>query len=178
MPAVYTSPILYLVNHPNQLSWLGATIILVLGVCSVFVNYFADAQRQKVRATNGNCKVWGKEPKVLVARYTTAQGEIKQSLLLTSGWWGLSRHFHYIPEIIAAFFWTVPALFGNVLPYFYVVFLTLLLLHRSLRDEQRCLTKYGEDWEAYRKRVPNRIIPGIITKLATMLKWWNSSINT
>ena len=28
--------------------------------------------------------------------------------------WGLSRHFHYVPEILAAFFWTVPALFGHV----------------------------------------------------------------
>jgi hypothetical protein len=28
--------------------------------------------------------------------------------------WGLSRHFHYVPEILAAFFWTVPALFNHV----------------------------------------------------------------
>ncbi|KAK8989386.1 hypothetical protein V6N11_063815 [Hibiscus sabdariffa] len=36
--------------------------------------------------------------------------------------WGLARHFHYVPEILAAFFWTVPALFNHFLPYFYVVF--------------------------------------------------------
>lgn len=28
--------------------------------------------------------------------------------------WGLSRHFHYVPEILAAFFWTLPALFNHV----------------------------------------------------------------
>ena len=28
--------------------------------------------------------------------------------------WGISRHFHYLPEILAAFFWTVPALFSHV----------------------------------------------------------------
>ena len=28
--------------------------------------------------------------------------------------WGLSRHFHYVPEILSAFFWTVPALFNHV----------------------------------------------------------------
>ncbi len=44
-----------------------------------------------------------------------------------AGWWGLARHFHYLPEIIAALLWTVPALFTHVLPYFYVTFLTLLL---------------------------------------------------
>lgn len=28
--------------------------------------------------------------------------------------WGFSRHFHYVPEILAAFFWSVPALFDHV----------------------------------------------------------------
>lgn len=28
--------------------------------------------------------------------------------------WGLSRHFHYAPEILAAFFWSLPALFNHV----------------------------------------------------------------
>ena len=40
-------------------------------------------------------------------------GEKKTSLLLASGWWGVARHFHYLPEISASFFWTAPALFGG-----------------------------------------------------------------
>jgi len=28
--------------------------------------------------------------------------------------WAMARHFHYAPEISAAFFWTVPALFSHV----------------------------------------------------------------
>lgn len=35
--------------------------------------------------------------------------------------WGLSRHFHYVPEILAAFFWTVPALFNHVRVSFFFV---------------------------------------------------------
>ncbi|PWA61275.1 3-hydroxyisobutyryl-CoA hydrolase 3 [Artemisia annua] len=27
--------------------------------------------------------------------------------------WGLARHFHYVPEIMAAILWTIPALFDN-----------------------------------------------------------------
>ncbi|KAJ9547732.1 hypothetical protein OSB04_020275, partial [Centaurea solstitialis] len=27
--------------------------------------------------------------------------------------WGLSHHFHYVPEILGTFFWTVPALFNH-----------------------------------------------------------------
>ena len=56
-------------------------------------------------------------------RYETSDGKTKESLLLISGWWGIARHFHYVPEILGSFFWTVPALFDHVMPYFYVIFL-------------------------------------------------------
>ncbi|GMN62669.1 hypothetical protein TIFTF001_031753 [Ficus carica] len=75
--------------------------------------------------------------------------------------WGLSRHFHYVPEILAAFFWTVPALFNHFLPYFYVVFLIILLFDRAKRDDDRCRSKYGRYWKLYCEKVPYRIIPGI-----------------
>lgn len=161
VPTIYTSPILYLVNHPVHLGWLLSIIITLLGVSSVMVNYFADRQRQQVRATNGQCQVWGKAPRLIHAEYTTIEGERKRTVLLVSGWWGLARHFHYLPEILGALFWTVPALFYNALPYFYVIFLTILLIHRSLRDEEKCRLKYGTYWQAYCEAVPSRIIPGL-----------------
>jgi 7-dehydrocholesterol reductase len=162
VPGVYTASTLYLVNHPNHLGAPLAIGIFVLGVVSVFINYMADAQRQRTRATNGNTTVWGKKPVVLVARYRTERGEDKESLLLASGWWGVSRHFHYVPEILGAFFWSLPALFSDLLPYFYVIFLTILLTDRAFRDDNRCAAKYGADWEKYREKVPYKIIPGIL----------------
>ena len=86
----------------------------------------------------------------------------KKSLLLVSGWWGVSRHFHYIPEVMGAFFWTVPALFDNFLPYFYVIFLAILLTERAFRDDNRCAFKYGKDWDTYCERVPYKIVPGVV----------------
>jgi 7-dehydrocholesterol reductase len=50
-------------------------------------------QRQDFRANNGKLKIWGKEPQYIVAKYETEDGEERSSLLLTSGWWGLSRYF-------------------------------------------------------------------------------------
>ena len=85
-----------------------------------------------------------------MAKYRTEKDEEKTSLLLVSGWWGVSRHFHYLPEIAAAFFWTSPAGFTHFMPYFYVVFLTFLLLDRSYRDDKRCEKKYGKYWLEYR----------------------------
>jgi len=159
LPMVYTSHTLYLVNHPNRLGLPLAALIFVFGTASIIINYLADRQRQVVRASAGDCTIWGKKPVLLRARYRTENGEDRENLLLASGWWGLSRHFHYIPEITGAFFWTVPALFENFLPYFYVSFLAILLVHRSVRDDRRCSTKYGKDWDAYRALVPHRILP-------------------
>ena len=162
VPTVYTSGTLYLVDHPNHLGVPLALAIFVLGTASIFINYLADAQRQRVRATGGKTTVWGKPPEIIVGHYTTEKGEAKESLLLASGWWGISRHFHYVPEILGAFFWTLPALFSDVLPYFYVVFLTVLLTDRAFRDDGRCAIKYGEDWKTYCKKVRYKILPGIL----------------
>ena len=161
VPSIYTSSTLYLVNHPNTLGFLASSAILTIGTVSILMNYFADRQRQVVRATNGACKVWNKKPELVEARYVTEGGENKETILLASGFWGISRHFHYVPEILGAFMWSVPALFLSPLPYFYVVFLTLLLTERAVRDDRRCSKKYGDDWKKYCKKVPYKIIPYI-----------------
>ncbi|GER53675.1 sterol delta-7 reductase, partial [Striga asiatica] len=161
VPSVYTSPGMYLVNHPVNLGLQLALYILVAGIVCIYINYDCDRQRQEFRRTNGKCLVWGKAPSKIVASYTTTTGETKTSLLLTSGWWGLARHFHYVPEIMGAFFWTVPALFNHFLPYFYVVFLTILLFDRAKRDDDRCKSKYGKYWKLYCEKVPYKVIPGI-----------------
>lgn len=161
IPGLYTSPTLFLVNHPYNLGPLFSGLILAFGIFFIFINYFADLQRQKVRLTNGKCNVWGKEAELVVAVFKTEKGEEKQNVLLASGFWGLSRHFHYIPEILAAFCWTLPTLFGHIVPYFYVLFLTLLLADRAYRHERRCALKYGKYWEEYCKKVPYKLIPYI-----------------
>ncbi|MCJ1284247.1 erg24, C-14 sterol reductase [Xylographa opegraphella] len=50
---------------------------------------------------------------------------------------------------------------GMAVTYFYVLYFAVLLVHREMRDEEKCMRKYGRDWEAYRKRVPWRILPGV-----------------
>jgi 7-dehydrocholesterol reductase len=162
VPCVYTSPAMYLVLHPVHLGVALSAVIIVLGGLSIAINYLADNQRQIARATAGNCQIWGKKASVMHVTYQTLHGETKQSVLLTSGWWGISRHFHYLPEIAAAFFWSVPALFANFSPYFYVTFLSLLLLDRAFRDDKRCAKKYGQFWKKYCELVPYKIVPFVI----------------
>jgi len=159
VPCVYTSASLYLVHHPIHLGTELATAIFIIGAASIIINYLADRQRQVVRAKNGNCLVWRKAPILIEAPYTTQNGEKKNSLLLASGWWGSARHFHYIPEIFGALMWSLPALFSSFMPYFYVIFLTILLVDRAIRHDNRCALKYGPAWNQYCEKVPYRIIP-------------------
>lgn len=159
VPSVYTSHTLYLTAHPNDLGLPLAAFILLSGVAAIYINYNADNHKEHVRNTQGACTIWGKKPEVIHATYYTSKGEEKKSLLLVSGWWGVSRHFHYIPELTAAFCWTVPALFSSLLAYFYFIFLVILLTHRSVRDDKRCMEKYGSYWKQYCEKVPYKIIP-------------------
>ncbi len=162
VPTVYTSASMYLVGTTHTLGLPLAIAISAVGLVGIFANYFADAQRQRVRATGGETTVWGKKPVLIVGHYTTKEGEAKQSLLLASGFWGIARHFHYVPELLGALCWTLPALFHNALPWFYFVFLVILLTDRAFRDDNRCASKYGDDWKAYCEKVPYKIIPGIV----------------
>lgn len=49
--------------------------------------------------------------------------------------------------------------FGSPIPYFYVIYFGVLLVHRDGRDGEKCARKYGKDWEKYCAAVPYRIIP-------------------
>jgi len=98
---------------------------------------------------------WGRlrHPETL----STARG----TPLLVSGWWGQARHMNYTGDLLMAWTWGLTCGFGSVIPYVYAVFLTLLLLHRLRRDERECRLKYGTDWDAYCRRVPYRLVPGV-----------------
>jgi 7-dehydrocholesterol reductase len=152
---------MYLVSNPINLGPYLASLIFAAGLISVYVNYAADRQKQLVRETNGDCLIWGEKPKVIRANCQLLNGAHSTSLLLVSGYWSITRHFHYIPEILLSFFWCSTALFSGSVAYFYVFYLIILLSHRAVRDDNKCRKKYGKYWEEYCKQVPYKIIPYI-----------------
>lgn len=161
VPAVYPIAQLQLAATPTSLSWPAAAAIAAIGLLAICVNYAADAQRQRVRASEGAALVWGKPPEVIEASYATADGTTRRNLLLASGYWGLARHFHYLPELTLALAWTLPVGATAAIAYFYVVFLAILLVDRAGRDDRRCEAKYGAAWHEYRRLVPFKIVPGV-----------------
>lgn len=47
---------------------------------------------------------------------------------------------------------------GIIFIYFYVLYFVILLIYCDCRDDEKCVKKYGEDWEKYKKIVRWRII--------------------
>ena len=54
-----------------------------------------------------------------------------------------------------------PSGVNGLAPLFYPTFLTILLIHRAIRDEEKCLAKYGPGYEEYMRLVPYKIVPFI-----------------
>lgn len=152
VPFTYTIQAMYLVEHAHELPWWGIVGIVALNFGGFFVFRSVNSQKDEFRA-DPERPIWGRKPEYI----RTQRG----SLLLTSGWWGLSRHANYMGDLMMATAWCLPALFGHVLPYFYIIYFSWLLIHRQWRDDKMCEAKYGADWDEYCKRVRWRIVPGI-----------------
>lgn len=137
-----------------------ALLNFAAGVFCILVNYWCDHQRQEFRNTG---RVFGiKKPKFVIASYALDDGVKRRNKMLVSGWWGVARHINYVWELLAAFLWCAPAGFDNlVIPFFYFIFLFILLVDRQRRDEVRMRKKYGSDWNKVCKRVPYALLPGI-----------------
>jgi Delta14-sterol reductase len=152
VPFTYSIQALYLVAHTSELPPLGIAAVVALNLTGYAIFRTANLQKHRFR-TDPARAVWGRAPEYV----RTPTG----SLLLASGWWGLARHSNYLGDWMMGLAWCLATGFEHVLPYFYIAYFTILLVHRERRDYQMCLSKYGEAWESYCRKVPWRIIPGL-----------------
>ncbi len=152
VPFTYALQAAYLVNHTHELTPPVAVAIVVLNMSGYIIFRGANLQKHKFRK-NPKGLVWGKPPEYIETTHGT--------LLLTSGWWGIARHLNYMGDLMMALAWCLPTGFEHPVPYFYIVYFTILLVHREWRDNAMCQDKYGNDWDLYCRKVPWRIVPGI-----------------
>ncbi|KAJ8423812.1 hypothetical protein Cgig2_033068 [Carnegiea gigantea] len=109
---------------------------------------FRGANKQKhVFKKNPKAPIWGRPPKVIGGK------------LLASGYWGIARHCNYLGDLLLALSFSLPCGISSPIPYFYPIYLLILLIWRERRDEARCAEKYRGIWAEYRKTVPWRILP-------------------
>ncbi|EEF33791.1 C-14 sterol reductase, putative [Ricinus communis] len=127
------------------------TTVAVIANCIVFlIGYlvFRGANKQKhVFKKNPKALIWGKPPMVIGGK------------LLASGYWGIARHCNYLGDLLLALSFSLPCGISSPVPYFYPIYLLILLIWRERRDEARCAEKYKEIWAEYRALVPWRILP-------------------
>ncbi|MBW02120.1 7-dehydrocholesterol reductase, partial [Eschrichtius robustus] len=152
---------LYLVYHPVQLPTRYSLGVLLLGLLGYYIFRMANHQKDLFRRTDGRCLIWGRKPKVIECSFTSADKQKHHSKLLVSGFWGVARHFNYTGDLMGSLAYCLACGGGHLLPYFYIIYMTVLLTHRCLRDEHRCASKYGRDWDRYTAAVPYRLLPGI-----------------
>ncbi|KAJ7674454.1 ERG4/ERG24 ergosterol biosynthesis protein [Mycena rosella] len=146
VPFVYSLQARYLVFNPVELGPVWIAAIVLFNAAGLYIFRTANSEKNDFRR--------GANPKNLEF-FTTESG----TKLLTSGWWGASRHPNYLGDILMALAWSLPTGFDTPITYFYVVYFAGLLIHRQRRDDENCKRKYGKDWKKYMELVPYRIIP-------------------
>ena len=162
LPGLYTFPSRYAAIRPGiEMSMPMAIFLISLAALCIWLQQLAEGEKSIARASKGEKGLFGRKPEIILAKYNLENGEERESILVCSGFWGISRHFCYLPELVMTFLWSTATGFSSILPYSYVIFLTILLVHRSHRDDRKCLHKYGTYWEKYMEKVPYRIVPYI-----------------
>ncbi|KAL2913633.1 hypothetical protein HK105_206793 [Polyrhizophydium stewartii] len=159
LPWMYTLQSHFLLRNPIDLSTPAFTAVFAIGMVGYYIFRTVNNQKDLVRSTDGKCLIWGKPAKVIRTEFATTDGKIHRSLLLTSGYWGISRHFNYVGDLLISLAMCLTCGTGYILPYFYIVYMSILLYQRIERDHMRCKGKYGDYWDQYCKEVPYKLIP-------------------
>ena len=165
VPFVYCFNSMYIASRPPFEHSIPYTVFcFALLFAAYYVWDTAQSQRNRFRMQLNGSYVkrrafpqlpWGtlKNPRYL----QTATG----SKLLIDGWWRYARKIHYTADVAMALSWGLICGFDHFLPYLYVLFFVVMILHRAGRDITRCRAKYGSDWDRYCSEVPYLFIPGV-----------------
>ncbi|ETI24359.1 hypothetical protein G647_03728 [Cladophialophora carrionii CBS 160.54] len=186
VPLTYCHCTIYLANHhPSTYPW-NKYALAALYAAYLFVYWVWDAtnsQKNRFRAKQSGGAVTRKafpqlpwqtveNPKII----TSENG----GTILADGFYGYARKIHYTCDLFFALSWGAVTGFRSPFPWFYPVFFTAMIIHRTLRDIEKCRAKYGKAWEEYERQVPYLFIPvsqmssfrfGPRTTLLTSLKY-------
>ena len=151
VPFTYSLQSRFLASHHVPLTMIEVGVIVALQLGGLYIFRGANSQKDTFRKNPNH-------PDVKHLKYIETK---RGTRLMISGWWGMSRHINYFGDWLMAWAWCLPCGFASPIPYFYVAYFAVLLIHRQIRDDHQCGLKYGADWDVYCKKVPYRIIPYI-----------------
>ena len=149
VPFTYSLQARYLVDRPTFLSYYALFGIIGLNLVGYVIFRGSNSQKDAFRRDPNHPRV----------SHLKTMPTDRGTKLIISGWWGICRHPNYVGDLIMALSWCLPCGLTHVIPYFYPIYFTSLLVHRQLRDEEHCRQKYGRDWDKFCKTVRWRLIP-------------------
>ncbi|CAL9738085.1 delta(14)-sterol reductase Erg24p [Monosporozyma servazzii] len=147
VPFTYALQARWLSENPIELGYERVVMILVLMGVGFSIFHLSNQQKsdfKQNKLNDMNC-------------IETKRG----TKLLCDGWWSMSQHINYFGDWLISLSWCLTTWFNTPLTYYYSFYFAILLIHRQIRDEEKCHKKYGKDWEEYQRRVPYKIIPYI-----------------
>ena len=124
--------------------------IVALAVAGMYIFRGANSQKDAFKADQNGPEVRG---------LRTIATSIPGRKLLAGGWWGVARHINYFGDWVMSVAWSLPTGLATPVTYFYPFYFAVLLVHRDMRDGEKCAKKYGKSWDEYCKVVRWRIIP-------------------
>lgn len=149
VPFAYSLQARYLSDHPQVLSSSVIAAIVALKALGYLIFRGSNSQKDRFRRDPGH---------PANARLRTIETQTGRRLLV-DGWWGVARHINYFGDLLMTLSWCLLCGFESIVPYFSIVYFTVLLVHRDRRDGHACHQKYGPDWERYTSLVKYRIVP-------------------
>mmetsp|Transcript_19059 Transcript_19059/g.31226 ORF Transcript_19059/g.31226 Transcript_19059/m.31226 type:complete len:491 (-) Transcript_19059:994-2466(-) len=161
LPWIYDLQGYFLAHHPIDLPTWAVIGLFVFHYGGYYIFRSVNNEKRRFRETNGKTKVWfgTTTPTWITATYTKPDGSKAESKLLTNGYWGLARHFNYFGDLCMALAWCAACGVTHVHPYVYFAVLSGILINRIYRDNRRCSSKYGKDWDKYCSIVKYKLIP-------------------
>jgi delta24(24(1))-sterol reductase len=165
VPLSYCHCTLYIANHHPSEYGMPTWFTALLTVTYLYVYYIWDT-------TNSQKNQFRQEERGVVDERTTfpyfKYGRIANpktiqtshgNKILADGWYGKARKIHYTCDLFFAVSWGLITGFKSPFPWFYSVFFAGMIIHRALRDIEKCREKYGEAWKEYERQVPYLFIP-------------------
>jgi Delta14-sterol reductase len=148
IPFGFSVQLFFLLDDVRPMAYAEAAAIVAVFAAGFTIFRGANSQKHRFK-TDPTASIWGKPP------ITVGGGR-----LLASGFWGVARHMNYTGDLLLALSYCLPCGFrSGSLPYFYLIYLLLLTVHREKRDDERCSAKYKSVWDEYCLRVPYRMVP-------------------
>ncbi len=156
---LYIVPLWGMAAYPNPGFSTAWTYVWIIGTPALFLVGWAIARGANIQKYT--FKRWPERKflGIIEPRYIEA-GDRK---ILTSGFWGVARHFNYMGEFLFAVAIGLSfGYFGVAWSWLYLAFVLWLFITRQRDDDAACAEKYGQEkWAEYQEKVPYRIIPGI-----------------